>query len=91
MTLSAFTSQAINATVARADAAFFQYCSGFISPGSQLSTVMKFLINCYLSYSSVSCFFLPFLTTSTATGGARIVSNDTFLAPLLDFFGSLRR
>ena len=49
--------------------------------------MIKLLICCYLAYPPSS--FLPFLITSTAVEGGKIVVADTFLASFLGFFDSL--
>jgi len=91
MTLPAFTSPAMGTTVTGAEAARLQYSLGFFYPGFKLSGTVKLLVSGYLSYSSVSGSFFPFLITSTVVGAGSMVSADIFLVVFLVFFGSLCR
>lgn len=91
LTLAAFTSQAVGQAAAGTYLASFQYGSGFFRPSRQLPAIMELLVGRYLSSSSSSFRFFPFLTTSTVTGGGKIVVVTIFLVSFLGFFVSLCR
>ena len=91
LALAAFTGQAIGQAAAGAYLARFQYGSGFFRPSRQLPAIMELLVSRYLSSSSSSFRFFPFLTTSTVTGGGKIVVVTIFLVSFLGFLVSLCR